>query len=174
MYRNGCEALPPTALHMPDEFKLTQHPAVAGPSWDFGAWKPDVLVVALGTNDFADYPPGSCARPTDDAFKGAYASFLSFARDVYPSAEIFALGTFISATSNQFGACNQDICTVVAAKKAAGDAHVHCVDPGFTSSTGAWLPDGTYYIGDWTHPTVASHTLIANRLRDIIRPVMGW
>jgi lysophospholipase L1-like esterase len=174
MYRNGCEPLPPTAEHMPDEFKLTQHPAVSGPKWDFDAWKPDVLVIALGTNDFADYPPGSCAHPTDDAFKTAYADFIGFARSVYPSAEIFALGTFISTAANQFGACNQDICNVVAAKKAAGDGHVHCIDPGFTSSTGAWLPDGTYYIGDWTHPTVASHTLIATRLRDIIRPVMGW
>jgi lysophospholipase L1-like esterase len=174
MYRNGCEALPPTARHMPDEFKLTQHPAVPGGNWDFGAWKPDVLVIALGTNDFSDYPPGSCAHPTDDAFESAYGAFIDFARGVYPKAEIFALGTFLSTASNQFGTCNQDICNVIGAKKAAGDAHLHCVDPGFTSTTGAWLPDGTYYVGDWTHPTVASHTLIANRLRDIIRPVMGW
>jgi lysophospholipase L1-like esterase len=174
MYRNGCEALPPAAQHMPDEFKLTQHPFVPGPSWDFGKWKPDVLIIALGTNDFADYPPGSCAHPTDEAFKGAYAAFMSFARSSYPNAEIFALGTFLSTASNQFGTCNRDICSVVDAKKAAGDGHVHCIDPGFTSSTGAWLPDGSYYIGDWTHPTVASHTLIASRLRDIIRPVLGW
>jgi lysophospholipase L1-like esterase len=174
MYRNGCETLPPTAQHMPDEFKLTQHPSVGGPAWDFGAWKPDVLIIALGTNDFADYPPGSCARPTDDAFKGAYADFVTFARGVYPDTEIFALGTFISTSSNQFGACNQDICSVVAAKNAAGDDHIHCIDPGFTSTSGAWLPDGTYYIGDWTHPTVASHTRIATRLRDIIQPIMGW
>jgi lysophospholipase L1-like esterase len=174
MYRNGCEALPPAAHHMPDEFKLTQHPSVPGTNWNFDEWKPDVLIVALGTNDFADYPPGSCARPTDDAFMTAYAAFLSFARTVYPKTEIFALGTFLSTASNQFGACNRDICSVVDAKKAAGDGHVHCIDPGFTSSTGAWLPDGSYYVGDWTHPTVASHTLIAKRLRDIIRPVMGW
>ncbi len=170
MYRNLCEALPPTASHMPDEFKLTEHPAVAGPSWDFSSWQPDVLIITLGTNDFADYPAGSCAPPSDDAFKGAYRGFLRFARESYAHAEIFALGTFIATSGNQFGTCNQDICAAVSE---LADPHVHCIDPS-TGADGMWLIGPGDYIGDWTHPTVAGHTKLATKLSQIIKPIMGW
>jgi hypothetical protein len=49
---------------------------------------------------------------------------------------------------------------------------VHCVDPCAASPAG-WFPDASDYVGDWTHPTVVGHTIIANRLRDTIAPVMG-
>jgi len=170
VYRNLCEALPPTQPHMPDEFMLTQHPAVAGPMWDFSSWQPDVLIVTLGTNDFADYPAGSCAPPSEDAFKSAYQGFLRVARQHYARAEIFALGTFIATSSNQFGTCNRDICAAVSA---LGDAHVHCIDPS-TGSDGMWLVGPGDYIGDWTHPTIAGHTKLAAKLKQVIAPIMGW
>jgi lysophospholipase L1-like esterase len=177
MYRNLGEAIPPSTKHMPDEFKLTQFPGWSGqpnPDWSFASWKADVLIVTLGTNDFADYGGASPPYPTETQFGGAYGDFLNLARSVYPNAEIFALGTFLGTTQNQFGKCNAYICDVVKAKNAAGDTHIHCIDPGFTAAAGAWLPDGTYYIGDWTHPTIAGHTAIAGHLRDIIKPIMGW
>jgi lysophospholipase L1-like esterase len=167
MYRNLCEAIPPSGMHMPDEFKLTQHPFVTGPNWDFSKWQPDVLIVLLGTNDFADYPPGSCTPPDEAAFETAYEDFLGFARGVYPQAEIFALGTFLGDGSNQFTRCNADI---DAAVTHTNDAHAHFVDP----SQGMWLVGPGDYIGDWTHPTVAGHTKIANQLAGIIKPIMGW
>jgi lysophospholipase L1-like esterase len=168
MYRNLCEQLPPTSVHMPDEFKMTQHPFAGGGRWDFGRWKPDVLIVALGTNDFADYPPGSCPPPSDAAFIDAYKSFLTFARGQYADAHIFALGTFIALASNPFGRCNADICNAVAAMN---DKKMHCVDP---STPTMWLTGPGDYVGDWTHPTVAGHTKIATHLRDIIKPILGW
>jgi lysophospholipase L1-like esterase len=177
MFRNLGEAIPPTSKHMPDEFKLTQFPGWSGlpnPDWSFATWRADVLIITLGTNDFADYGGTSPPYPTDTQFGGAYGDFLSMARSVYPQAEIFAVGTFLSTAQNQFGKCNSYVCNVVKTKNAAGDSHIHCIDPGFTASSGAWLPDGTYYIGDWTHPTIAGHTVIAEHLRDIIKPIMGW
>jgi len=170
MYRNLCEALPPKDTHMPDEFKLSQFPGIAGPDWDFSRYQPDVLIVTLGTNDFADYPPGTCAAPDVPSFQKAYQGFLSFARGKYPKAEIFALGTFGAAAGNAEATCNQTICAAVTA---TADAHVHCVDPSLGPG-GAWLVGPDDYIGDWTHPTVAGHTKIANRLRDVIKPVLGW
>ena len=92
--------------------------------WDFTRWQPDVLVVTLGTNDYADYPPGSCAAPDSAAFESAYVSFLTSARGQYPNAEIFAVGTFIATASNQFGACNQNICAAVAE---TADPKIHCI-----------------------------------------------
>ncbi len=170
MYRNLCEALPPAAQHMPDEFKLTQHPAVAGPSWDFTRWQPDVLLVTLGTNDYADYPPGSCAAPDGAAFKAAYVGFLDFARSQYPNAEIFAVGTFIATSGNQFGTCNQNICAAVTE---TADPKIHCVEPSL-GPEGMWLTGPGDYIGDWTHPTVAGHEKLAEKLSGVIAPVMGW
>jgi lysophospholipase L1-like esterase len=165
-----CEALPPTHQHMPDEFVLTQHPAVPGPMWDFSSWQPDVLIVALGTNDFSDYPPGSCAAPDVTAFGSAYTGFLRLARSKYPNAEIFALGTFVATSGNPFGTCNQQICAAVTA---FGDAHAHCIDPS-TGPDGMWLVGPDDYIGDWTHPTVAAHTKLAQKLARVIGPIMGW
>jgi len=170
MYRNLCEALPPSAQHMPDEFALAHHPSVPGPAWDFARWQPDLLVVALGTNDYADYPPGSCAAPDSAAFKSAYVSFLTFAREKYPNAEIFAVGTFIATASNQFGTCNQNVCAAVAE---TADPKIHCVDPSL-GPEGMWLIGPGDYIGDWTHPTVPGHEKIADKLREVIAPVMGW
>ncbi len=171
VYRNLCEALPPTAAHMPDEFKLAQHPLAGAGSaeWNFQSWQPDVLVIALGTNDFADYPAGSCAPPDADAFQAAYQDLLRLARSKYPSAEIFALGTFIATPSNAFGTCNQRICAAVSA---LGDPHAHCVDPA-TGKGGPWLSGPSDY-GDWTHPTVAGHTKIATKLREAVAPALGW
>ncbi len=170
LYRNLCEALPPSKPHMPDEFLLTQHPAVMGPSWDFTSWQPDVLIVALGTNDFADYPVGSCPAPTSAAFQSAYQAFLSLVRSKYPHAEVFALGTFIATAGNAFGTCNQTICAAV---KAQSDPHLHCIDPSL-GAEGMWLTGPGDYIGDWTHPTVAGHTKLAQKLAQVIKPVLGW
>lgn len=170
VYRNLCESLPPSAQHMPDELKLTQHPAVAGPAWDFQRYQPDVLIITLGTNDFADYPPGSCAAPSEVAFQQAYSALLSFARSSYPKAHIFALGTFVAAPGNQFGACNRCVCAAVTA---ANDERIHCIDPA-TGADGMGLVGPSDYIGDWTHPTVAGHTKLAERLEAVIRPIMGW
>ncbi|HVY26233.1 MAG TPA: SGNH/GDSL hydrolase family protein [Polyangiaceae bacterium] len=170
MYRNLCEALPPNAKHMPDEFLLTQHPSVPGPAWDFASWQPDVLIVTLGTNDFSDYPPGSCQAPDAEAFRGAYQGFLQLARSKYPHTEIFALGTFIATAGNPFGTCNQQVCAAVTA---LSDERVHCLEPSL-GPEGMWLTGPGDYIGDWTHPTVAGHTKLAQKLAQVIKPIMGW
>jgi lysophospholipase L1-like esterase len=177
LYRNVCEPLPPGNDHMPDEFKLMFYPDGTGdadPQWRFDMWQPDVLVIALGTNDFMDYPPGSCGLPADSDFTDAYVKFLGFVRSVYPSVEVFALGTLGAVAGNPLARANADICSAVTTVQGMGDSHVHCIDPGATGPNGAWLPNETDFVGDWTHPTIAGDTTIANELRDIIKPIMGW
>lgn len=178
VYRNLGEELNliGQSLHMPDEFKLTFWPSAGdNPQWNFANWQPDVFIVTLGTNDFAwkqwDKDPGPGWEPTREAYVASYKQFLEFVREVYPKTEIFAVGTFLATAANQFGRCNEYICEAV---RATTDAHTHCVDPSFTGPDGAWLPDGTSYIGDWTHPTTTGHTAIAEHLRDIIKPIVGW
>jgi lysophospholipase L1-like esterase len=180
LYRNLGEQAPLVQPHMPDEFKLTHFltsnvlPAAGTPDsfWDFDSWKPDVVLVVLGTNDFAQPGP----FPAEADFGAAYHRFLSFLRAVYPRAVIFCVGTFVREDGffgDQWKTANQYICDVAATENASGDQRIHCIDPCAQSPMG-WLPDATDYIGDWTHPTVAGHTIIAEHLRDIVAPTMGW
>jgi lysophospholipase L1-like esterase len=164
MYRNLCASAGDV---MPLEFKLVESPVVAGgPSWDFSQWQADVLIVTLGTNDWANYECMSTPLPTDSEFETAYEQFLTYARMVYPKAEIFAVGVFLSsAFGTQWPECNADISAAVTHM---GDSHMHAVD----SST--WLDPTTDFIGDDTHPTVAGHTKIATKLAGVIKPVLGW
>ena len=160
--------------HMPDEFKMSFFPGGGvNTDWDFSTWQPDVLVITLGTNDFSwpqwDQDPGVTYELTETEYVGGYQEFLTFARSVYPQAKIFAVGTFLSNATNQFGRANGYICQAV---REMSDPDIHCIDPGFTGET--WLKGGADYIGDWTHPTVEGHTLIAEQLALKIKPILGW
>ena len=176
LFRNLNEPLPPTQKHMPDEFRLTHFPVWPGQPntpWDFDSWQPDALLIALGTNDFSGADP----FPSATEFGAAYSEFLTFLRGAYPDAELFCVGTFAYnwGTPAQFDDCNRYICAVVAAKNAQGDDRIHCVDPGAgPDGNGHWLPNSSDYINDWTHPTVAGHTIIAENLHAIMQPVLGW
>jgi lysophospholipase L1-like esterase len=180
LYKNLGEIAPYVQPHMPDEFKLIQYldsdnvpaPSMPDTYWSFRASKPDVVIIELGTNDFAEPPP----FPAEADFVAAYRSFLTFLRGVYPNAEIFCLGTFVPETGYYVGEwqqCNAYICEAASDQNDAGDSRVHCVNP-CADSPGGWLPDASDYIGDGTHPTAAGDTIIANHLHDIIAPVMGW
>jgi lysophospholipase L1-like esterase len=160
---------------VPDEFTLIQFlnaltmPAAGTPGtfWNFDTWKPDVVIIELGTNDVAEWP----TAPPEADFVAAYRAFLTVLHQVYPDAHIFCLGTFVPENGDpKWQQCNQSICEAVSQQN---DPHVHCVNPSANSPQG-WLPDVSDYIGDWTHPTVAGHTIIANHLHDVIAPIMGW
>ena len=77
---------------MPDLYKLTL-PSDPTSAWDPNGWLPDVVVVNLGTNDFATGIP-----PAVD-FQQGYAALLRSIRGVYPRTYIFcALGPMLSDT----------------------------------------------------------------------------
>ncbi|HSC87365.1 MAG TPA: SGNH/GDSL hydrolase family protein [Polyangiaceae bacterium] len=179
LFRNLGEekAAAASSLHMPDEFLLSYFPGTASPNpaWDHTRWEPDVFVVTLGTNDFSwkvwNEDPGPDWEPTEEEFGGAAREFLGLVRDKYPSTEIFAVGTFLANSTNQFGRANEYLCRAV---EALDDAHAHCIDPSSTGPDGAWLSSGTQFIGDWTHPTVEGHRIIAEHLRDWIELTLEW
>jgi lysophospholipase L1-like esterase len=51
--------------------------------WSPGQWKPDLVYVQLGTNDYSTYP-----QPTDEQFRQGYAVFLAQIRFDYPDAKL--------------------------------------------------------------------------------------
>jgi hypothetical protein len=53
--------------------------------WDFSKWQPDIVVVNLGTNDFA------VSAPDEKSYVGAVVDFIRFVRGKYSAAKIVML-----------------------------------------------------------------------------------
>ena len=127
--------------------------------WDFSTWTADVVVVNLGTNDFANGDPG---QPYVDA----YAGLVQKVRGHYPDAYILcAVGSMLSGAS-----LTKDIAYVkgvVSKANADGDAKVSFVDLG--QQDGA--ADG---LGCAYHPSVKTDYKMADKLTAAIKVVTGW
>ncbi len=127
--------------------------------WDFGSWKADVVVLNLGTNDFAKGDPGQ-------AYVDAYAGMVKQIRGHYPDAYIVcAVGSMLGG-----GELTQDIkyvTGVVAAANTAGDKKVSFVDLGQQDGNANGL--GCDY-----HPSLKTHKIMADTLTAAIKAVAGW
>ncbi|WP_433174909.1 GDSL-type esterase/lipase family protein [Actinoallomurus sp. CA-150999] len=122
------------------------NPNAANPSWDFGRYAANAVVINLGTNDV-----GHGVSTTQ--FQGSYTNLLATIRAKYPRAYIFALETFRKRYVTQTQAA-------VNARIAAGDTAVSYVP------TEGWLTSTDY--SDSVHPNDGGHVKIANRLAPVI------
>jgi lysophospholipase L1-like esterase len=126
--------------------------------WDFAGYVPDVVVIDLGTNDFWNGDPGP-------GFEKAYEAFLARVRARYPRAHVVAfIGPMLAGDALK--QARTYIAAAVAAARAGGDARVS------TFEVPAQSPADGY--GCDYHPSVATHTKMAERLADEIRRVTGW
>ncbi len=83
-------------LNAPQFFELAVPSDSAPASWSHGQFRPDAVVVSLGTNDF-NLALG--AFPSRDAFVGAALAFLARVRAVYPGAWLVVTqGAIVSDT----------------------------------------------------------------------------
>ena len=129
----------------------------AASAWNF-SWIPDVVVINLGTNDFAKGDPGQ-------PFQAAYAAFLATLRAHYPAAYV------VCATSVLLGAADRDkqrayIKSVVDAANARGDAKVSLLD------LDAQLPADGY--GCDYHPSGVTHVKMSDKLVAHVHALTGW
>jgi lysophospholipase L1-like esterase len=156
------------ARPMPEVYDLLFFEQVRSPVWDHNLFVPDVLVLALGTNDFS---PGDSERePMDvDAFAAAYISFIEKLRADYPQAEIFVvsspmLGDHWPNPADTFATDQKNaIAETVEELNAKGDAKIH-----------KYLTTPIVGIGCGTHPSVEQQAMMASQLGAAIAPVMGW
>ena len=164
-YSDTWLPMPPYFDRMFGPANLENAPAADNPAWSFAAWKPDVFVLALGTNDFSDqYPDIDQTLYTDK-----YQAFLGELRADYPNAEIFCLAPFKQGTP--WDEVRKYIPLAVAA---TSDTHIHAIDP-VGDGTDLWITIPADYVkGDQFHPNIAGHKKIADRMEAIVRPVMGW
>ncbi len=155
VYRDGGGV---TADQMPALYERTF--ADDGSStWDFAAWKADVVVLNLGTNDFGSGDPG---QPYVDA----YAGLVKQIRGHYPDAYILcAVGSMMIGPplSTNVGYVKG----VVSAANADGDARVSFVDLGVQDGD----VDG---FGCDYHPSAKTNQRMADQLTAAIKAVTGW
>lgn len=128
--------------------------------WDHHAFEPDVIVVSLGTNDFA----GGKGDPGAD-FEVAYTSFLATVRAKHPHARIVAATSPMLSDSNRTR-LHAYLAGAIATRQAAGDTGVSFVDIDEQSEA-----DG--YGCDY-HPSGATQRKMAAKLVAHVKPLMGW
>jgi hypothetical protein len=142
MYRSGPGSDPAT---LPEVYPLTllDDPTA---SWLFSSWTPDVIVINLGTNDFALGDPG-------EPFVTTYVAFVRGLRARYPAA-------LILCATNGRPTIALRVAQVVAA---VADPEVASLD--FS------VPDWSGCDG---HPSVAAQQAMAQQLVDRLHVDLGW
>ncbi|MGC4949664.1 SGNH/GDSL hydrolase family protein [Streptomyces sp. DT224] len=136
-------------------------PAVDGDVWQVPeTWRPQIVVVNLGSNDFTDLTPGESWTPDGLAlaYRTAYDAFLRKLRTRYgPGTSLVAVG---------FDRNAEHVRQVVDARNDAGDSGVHY-----------WSLDlsGLDFLGCDGHTSARDDRLIADRLVPFLRDLpTGW
>jgi hypothetical protein len=125
--------------------------------WGF-SFEPDVVVLNLGTNDFARGDPGQ-------AYTDAYLAFVGQVRGHYPDAYLLlAVGSMLTGANRS--AALADAQSVVASRVGAGDTRVGLVDLGVQSASDGYGCD--------SHPSVATDRKMADALVAAIHDAVGW
>lgn len=147
---------------MPMLYKHTMH-SLASPLWNFTSWVPDVVVINLGTNDFARSTPDSAL------FVSHYVQFLQRIRTFYPKAHLFCIEGCMTRDDWPKGIASFTLVMryIEAAVKEANlqDERVYAYFP--TS-----LQEGEMGC-DW-HPKVIRHQKMAEELSAFIKSKTGW
>lgn len=133
-------------------------PTDQGSGWDFARWIPHVVLINLGTNDFAGGAP-----PQQD-FVEAYLAFLERIRQAYPQAQLICgLGPMLSGGSL---ATARSYIQEIVSEAGGTDEQVRMLE--FEEQ------DPADNLGcDW-HPGLVTHEKMAQTLTTEVRAIMGW
>ncbi|HEV7992181.1 MAG TPA: GDSL-type esterase/lipase family protein [Gemmatimonadaceae bacterium] len=131
--------------------------------WDFRQYTPDLVVVALGTNDFSD-GDGKTPRAALDGekFVRDYTQFVAGMRSRYPAARMLLLTSpMLDSAKNETLAGYLQ--RVIVARAAAGDTVIT-----------RFAFKGRYTSGCDGHPDLAEQLRMADELEPEVRARMGW
>ncbi len=149
VYRNGDGSM--TEL-IPVLYDRTI-PTDPNSTYDHASWVPEVILIDLGTNDFAIGDPGA-------PYAMAYEAFVTRLRTLYPDAWIFCAAGPITL---QYAPAVEG---VVASRTQAGDQRIRSVR--FPQQ------DGSLGFGCDYHPNLATHQQLADTITPLIRAATGW
>ncbi|MFL5729488.1 MAG: SGNH/GDSL hydrolase family protein [Cytophagaceae bacterium] len=160
LYRNYDESTDETMPMLYDRI-FASNPDI---KWDFKKYTPDVVVINLGTNDFAHSNPDSAI------WVQTYIKFIGTIRSNYPNAHIICLnGSMMNDSwpqgTKSLSTIKKFLKAVITQMNDKGDNKVYM----FSLS-----PQGSLGYGcDW-HPNVAQHKKNAAELTAFIKTKTGW
>lgn len=133
--------------------------------WDFSRWRPQVVVINLGTNDVLQ------GTPDEKEWVAAYQAFIGRIRRNYPEAYILCaispmLNDQFSKTKDARSAIIRYVDRVVKECRDAGDAKVAKLE--FPAQT------GEFGFGAGWHPSSGQHEAMAEVLKKAIGEKLGW
>ncbi len=151
MVHNYGDTKPISDEPMPLYFDRILYAKPAG-KWDFPSWIPDIVVVALGTNDFSTQ-----VKPSLEQYTSAYQAFYAILRLHYPNAQLIGLTYAVDTFQPAY------VDTLVKRWTAKGDTKVKQVR----------LPSlATADLGCDYHPNVSGQQKYAEVLIPVIRPML--
>jgi hypothetical protein len=152
MIHNYGDTLPQSAQPLPAVFDRALFGSAA-PKWDMSKWIPDLIVIALGTNDFS-----TAVKPSEAQYTGAYADFLAKIRAWFPNAQILCMSYSVDTFQKKY------VDSVVARATAKGDAKIHRVHMPTLASTD---------LGCDYHPNVAGQQKYSDALLPVVKQYLG-
>ena len=140
-------------------------PTRVGSRWDFASWKPDAVVVNVGTSDFTSGDPGKVP------FTTGYQALIARVRQNYPTALIVvALGPMLSdlwpAGANALTQARSYVTEVVQGVNAKGDANVKLFE--FQNQ------DQATSFGCKVHPSAQTQQQMSDALTAFLRAQLHW
>ncbi len=161
VYRNNTGS---TTGTLPEIYGRIFPDEVSGPAWSTSNYTPNVVVVNLGTNDFA---PESTGNDLDSAsFVQAYTDFVNTLRGYYSDAHIIcAIGPMMNdyypAGKEHLTRIRSYVSGMVDDFNNSGDSQVHFIE---------FDPQTEPYGEDW-HPSAATHQSMATELTTFINSI---
>lgn len=149
---------------MPQVYEKTDFQEASPQRWDFSTFTPQVVSIALGTNDLSNGDGKRARLPFDSAqFVGRYLAFVGLVKSKYPKARIALLSSPMANGQNRTKLQN-----CLTAVKSTTDA-AHPADQ----------PVALYFFqpmqarGCNGHPNVEDHAILAKELEPFFRPLLG-
>ncbi|MFC2089215.1 SGNH/GDSL hydrolase family protein [Bacteroidota bacterium] len=141
---------------MPDRY-LQVFDEQKEPLWDFTSWKPDLVVINLGTNDFSTQP-----QPDEEVFVEGYMNLIGSVREQYGKLPVFCI---VGPMTNE--PCYSYVKKMVETLRTKqNDQNVYFIGiPVYLLEEADW---GAY------HPKYSGQIKMAGHVVPVIASVMGW
>jgi lysophospholipase L1-like esterase len=139
-------------------------PSRTDSKWDFTAWTPQLVVVNVGTNNFATYDPGEMR------FVHFYTKLVTHIRELYPDAFIVcALGPMLS---DRYPTDRKNLTQAKKYMKVAMDK----LEADDKKITFLEFPEQNHGngLGCGWHPSKKTNQLMAERLTALVKEKLGW
>jgi Carbohydrate esterase 2 N-terminal/GDSL-like Lipase/Acylhydrolase family len=147
---------------MPQLWRRTL-PARPDSSWQFARYRPDAVLINLGTNDL------SPSNPNHAPFANAYAAFVAEVRATYREADIFCLlGPALrdSGGTQTLSRARESLISIVDDFTLEGDSRVFFVEL-------SEMNEREGYGCDY-HPNLVTHARMATELERALRQALVW